>query len=153
MTEFIGKTISLGRVLLDTNVVSERNKPSPSPQVMNFLRDLDEQQTFISSVTVAELERGIHLLQNRESVRAQRLRLWLDTVLLPQFAERILPFDTPVALRWGQLTGTEAARRQPPAILDSMLAATASSHGLTLITRNTSDFLSLNIAVFNPWNE
>ena len=120
---------------------------------MNFLRDLDEQQTFISSVTVAELERGIHLLQSRESVRAQRLRLWLDTILLPQFAERILPFDTPVALRWGQLAGTEAARRQPPALLDSMLAATASCHGLTLITRNTRDFLSLNIAVFNPWNE
>ncbi|WP_234009277.1 type II toxin-antitoxin system VapC family toxin [Deinococcus sp. NW-56] len=139
-------------ILLDTNVLSETAKKRPDPTVTAYLADLDFTQTFIGAASVAEIERGIHLLRGREPVRAQRLQTWLEAYVLPRFGERVLPFDLNVAREWGRLMGTEAARRQPPPLLDSLLAATASAHRLTLVTRNTADFLAFPVAVYNPWN-
>lgn len=132
-------------------MISESSKVRPDPAVMAYLGSLDLSRTFISAVSVAELERGINLLQNREPARAQRLRTWVETTVLPRFRENALPFDLRVAREWGRLMGVEAVRRQPPAMLDSQLAATASAHRLTVVTRNTSDFLVFPVAVFNPW--
>lgn len=137
-------------VLPDTNVLSETSRKRPDGAVTAYLADLDLTRTFIGAVSVAELERGIGLLE-REPARAQRLRTWLEAFVLPRFEGRVLPFDLNVAREWGRLVGTEAVRRQPPPLLDSLLAATASAHRLTLITRNTSDFLAFPVAVYNPW--
>ncbi len=143
--------MSITPVLLDTNIVSESSKAKPDPGVTAYLGRLDLSQTFVSAVSVAELERGITLLQNREPVRAQRLRTWLEATVLPRFGQNVLPFDLNVAREWGRLMGAETVRRQPPALLDSQLAATASAHRLTVVTRNTADFLVFPVAVFNLW--
>lgn len=144
-------SLPLGAVLLDTNVLSETAKRQPEAAVMAFLDALDADTVYLSAVTVAELERGIHLAQLRDLKRAQTLRNWFSTVVLPAYAERILSFDLEVARVWGQLMGSEAARRQPPAPQDSLIAATAFAHRLTLVTRNTADFLAFPVAVVNPW--
>lgn len=130
-------------VLLDTHVLSGTSRTRPDDAVTAYLADLDLTQTFIGAISVAELERGIGLLREREPARAQRLRTWLEAF--------VLPFDLNVAREWGRLMGTGAARRQPPPLLDSLLAATVSAHHLTLITRNTNDFLAFPVAVHNPW--
>lgn len=136
--------------LLDTNVLSETARQRPAPQVLDFLARLNERQTFVSAVTLAELERGVHLSALQDLRRAQRLRQWLERVVT-EHGERILPFDAEAARSWGLLTGNEAARRQPPARFDSLIAATAHAHRLTLATRNTADFLAFPVAVVNPW--
>ena len=143
--------MSVTPVLLDTNVISESSKAKPDPGVMAYLSRIDLSQTFISAVSVAELERGVNVLQNREPARAQRLRTWLEATVLPRFGGNVLPFDLNVAREWGLLMGAVTVRRQPPALLDSLLAATASAHRMTVVTRNTADFLVFPVAVFNPW--
>ncbi|WP_412029412.1 type II toxin-antitoxin system VapC family toxin [Deinococcus yunweiensis] len=140
-----------GAVLLDTNVLSETARRQPDGGVMAFLDALDADSVYLSAITVAELERGIHLTQLRDLTRAQMLRTWFTTVVLAAHGDRILPFDLEVAQTWGQLMGSEAARRQPPAPQDSMIAATAVTHRLTVVTRNTADFLAFPVAVINPW--
>lgn len=137
--------------LLDTNVLSELSRKQPAPAVLNFLASIDEEQFFISAVTLAELERGIHLTALQDPAKAAQLRAWLERQIVSQNTGQILPFDTDVARVWGMLLGTEAARKQPRPLMDSLIAATAYAHRLTLVTRNTADFLAFPIAVLNPW--
>ena len=138
-------------VLLDTNVLSELSKTRPDARVMTYLAALPLGNTFISAVSAAEIERGIVKLQDQDPERAQRLRGWLETTVLPKFGSQILPFDLLVAREWGRLLGSQEMTRQPPALLDSLIAATASAHRLLLVTRNTRDFLRFPLAVYDPW--
>ncbi|TDE85224.1 type II toxin-antitoxin system VapC family toxin [Deinococcus sp. S9] len=143
--------MSAEHFLLDTNILSETSRATPDPQVVAFLQGLREGQAFVSSLSVAELERGIHALLPRQPHRAGELRAWLERQILPVYGAYVLPFNLEAARAWGQLTTSEAARKQPPARMDSLIAATAYAHRLTLATRNTADFLAFPIAVFNPW--
>lgn len=145
--------MSAEQFLLDTNVLSETSRSTPEPRVVAFLQRLREGRAFVSSLTVAELERGIHALLPRQPRRAGELRAWLERQVLPAYGPYVLPFDLETARAWGQLTTSEAARKQPPAHVDSLIAATAYAHRLTLATRNTADFLNFPIAVFNPWTD
>ena len=138
-------------VLLDTNVLSELSRPRPDARVSRYLGALPLELTFISAVSIAEVERGIVRLQERDPERAQGLRTWLEGTVLPQFVTQILPFDLRVASEWGRLVGTQQMTRQPPALLDSLIAATASAHRLLMVTRNTRDFLKFPLAVHDPW--
>lgn len=137
--------------LLDTNVLSEMRRRQPAPQVMAFLEGLDAEQVFLSAVTIGEIHRGIYLTALRDEEKALLLRQWLETQVMPEYGHAILPFDTRTAEAWGLLTGTERSRRQPPSVQDSLIAATAYAHRLTLVTRNTADFMAFPIAVLNPW--
>lgn len=139
--------------LLDTNVLSELRKKRPEPNVLAFLETLDEDQVFISAVTIAEITKGIHLVALTDEDKAFLLRHWLETQIMPAYFSAILPFDTRAAESWGLLMGTEKNRRQPPSVQDSFIAATAYAHRLTLVTRNTADFQAFPIAVFNPWKD
>lgn len=139
------------RVLLDTNVLSETTRPQPAPSVLAYLERLRPEQTFVSTLSIAELTRGMELLNARQPERAARLRLWLHDIVVPNFADRLLPFDLNCAQEWGRLTSSEDARRRPPALLDSLIAATAAHHRLTLVTRNTRDFQQFPISVYDPW--
>jgi hypothetical protein len=101
---------------------------------------------FLSAISVLELEMGVLLVERRDRSQGQRLRSWLDYQVLPAFSERILPIDTQVALRCAALHVPN-----PQAERDALLAATALVHGMTVATRNTSDFLATGVPLLDPW--
>ena len=135
------------RFLLDTNIVSEVRKGRRSdPNVSNWYAGVDESKLFISSLTVGEIRRGIELARRRRDVdQAEALETWLQTVI-QHFSGRILTVDTEEADTWGQIS---AIRTVP--VVDSLLAATAIVHDMTLVTRNAADVAGLGVQVLNPF--
>ena len=125
-------------LLLDTNVLSEVQRPAPDLKVIGWLDAVDEDRVFISVASIAELRRGIALMDDGR--RRTALAAWLANDLPARFAERILPIDHAVAEHWGNLMAQ--GRR-------SFFAATALTNDLTLITRN-KDFTSFGVPIFNP---
>lgn len=132
--------------LLDTNVLSELRRKTPNPQVRQWFADRPASTLYLSVLTLGEIRKGIEGLSDP----ARRLPLidWLETELPAFFAGRILPVDLRVADGWGRLVAQ--AGRPVPAI-DSLLAATAAVHGLTLVTRNVRDVQGLAVPVIDPW--
>jgi predicted nucleic acid-binding protein len=135
--------------LLDTNVVSEWVKARPNPGVIAWLSDADEDRVFVSVVTLAELRYGIERLAGGR--RRKRLDAWLVGELPLRFEGRILSIDEVTTDAWGRVVARGEAAGRPIGIIDAFIAATAEVHGLTLVTRNVSDFEPLVSAVFNPW--
>jgi toxin FitB len=136
--------------LLDTNVVSEWVKPRPDPGVVAWCASIDEDRTFISVVTLAELRHGIERLP----IGRRRLRLeeWLEHELLSRFDGRILSIDVAIGDAWGKVVARADKTGQPANTMDAFLAATAELHQLTVVTRNIGDFRKLTNSVINPWN-
>lgn len=132
--------------LVDTNVLSELRRRNPDPGVRQWIAERPASALYLSVLTLGELRKGIEILPAGE--RKQRLLDWLEADLPTFFAGRILPIDAAVADRWGRLVAQ--AGRPLPAI-DSLLAATALVHGLTLITRNLRDFQVSQLQVIDPW--
>jgi predicted nucleic acid-binding protein len=137
--------------LLDTSVVSELVRKAPNEQVVNWLDRQDEETLYLSVLTLGELEKGISKL--RASSRRDRLQTWLTRDLAARFAERLLPIDTPVAARWGKLSGEAERRGRPLPVIDSLIAATALEHGFAVVTRNISDFERCGVACVDPWEQ
>lgn len=134
--------------LLDTNVVSELRK-SASRMHLGVRRWSQETKTHLlhlSALTVMELEVGIRRLRRRDEAQAAILDGWLTDHVLPTFEGRILSVDLAVARR-ASILQAEA----PRPVVDSLIAATAAVHGLTVVTRNVSDFEPLGVAVLDPW--
>ena len=132
--------------LLDTCVLSEPARKTPNPRVVQWLAEESEEEFFISVLTLGELWKGATLLPDGRQRR--QILLWLQRDIRQRFEGRILPVNEAVALAWGQLLAQ--AGRPLPAI-DSLIAATAVAHHLTLVTRNTEDMADTGAAVFNPW--
>jgi toxin FitB len=130
--------------LLDTNVASELRRKLPNPGVVSWFLHRPASTLFLSVLTLGELRKGIEGAP--DATRRMALSDWLETELPRFFAGRMLNLDAPIADRWGRLIA--AAGR--PAI-DSLLAATAAHHGLSLVTRNARDFEGVGIEVINPW--
>lgn len=137
--------------LLDTNVVSEWVRPRPDSGVIAWLAEVDEDQAFLSVVTLAELRRGIARMAR--SRRRTQLDEWLHRDLPLRFENRILPIDSQVALIWGDIVSEREAEGRPITVMDAFIAATARTYNLTLVTRNTSDFAGSVTAIANPWLE
>jgi predicted nucleic acid-binding protein len=135
--------------LLDTNVVSELVRPRPNPGLVEWLAERDEDQVFLSVVTLAELRYGIARLPVGR--RRRSLEEWLRGGLLQRFDGRILPVDDDVALTWGDVTAECAAAGRPIEAMDALIAATVRVRALELVTRNTRDFEAALIPVHNPW--
>lgn len=133
--------------LLDTNVLSELRRKAADPGVLNWVAGRPASTLYLSVLTLGEIRKGVEGVGDRE--RRQSLLDWLETDLPAYFMDRILPIDEAVADRWGRIVA--GARRPLPAI-DSLLAATAITHDLVLVTRNVKDFASLPLEVFNPWS-
>ena len=131
--------------LLDTNVISELTRPLPDPAVARWLSE-HEDEFYLSTLTLGEIHKSI--LSLPDSARRRRLASWFDQEIRPWFAGRLLPVDERVALRWGRLLA-EAGRPLPA--IDSLLAATALEHDLTLATRSTADMAHTGVSLFNPW--
>jgi predicted nucleic acid-binding protein len=135
--------------LLDTNVISElRRRNRADPRVVAWAAAIPDAPTFLSVVTIFEVERGILSIERRDPDQARELRHWLETRLLPDFGKRILEVDVAVARRCAALHVPD-----PRPERDALLAATALVHGMTVVTRNTRDFAAMGVAVLNPWLE
>jgi len=133
--------------LLDTNVISElRNgKPQQSLAVRAWAETLPANQLYLSAITVLELEMGVLRRERKDVQQGKILRTWVE-IVLQQFAGQVLPFTGETALRCAGMHVPD-----PRSFRDSMIAATAQQHGLTLVTRNVADFEGLSIKLLNPW--
>jgi hypothetical protein len=134
--------------LLDTPVVSEPARPNPSESVLNWLT-VHAADSALSVITVGELQKGIS--QMPAGTRRTRFDAWISNAVLRGF--QILPVDTRVALVWGRLLGEAAAEGSPLPNLDSLIAATALVHDLTVVTRNVRHFERCGVVVKNPWGD
>ena len=135
--------------LLDTNVVSELRKVrtgKADARVTAWAHVTPASEMFLSAISVLELELGLLLVERRDRAQATLLRVWLDQHVLPAFDGRILPVDTAVARHCAKLHVPD-----PRAERDALIAATALVHGLTVVTRNVSDFETTNVGLLNPW--
>jgi toxin FitB len=130
--------------LLDTNAISELDKPTPNAGLGDWLDKVDWNDLFVSVITIAELWEGISRLQHGRKRRSYEASFEL---LPDRFAGRILPVDFAVAIRFGE---TQAERGPLPA-LDALIAATAITHRLTLVTRNTKDMARTGAEILDPW--
>jgi len=101
---------------------------------------------YLSVISLQELEIGVLRMERRDPVQAIALRTWFDGKLRPHFDERVLPIDTAVALRSAGLQVPD-----PKSYRDVLIAATAMVHGMTVVTRNVSDFKLSGVPVLNPF--
>jgi hypothetical protein len=140
--------------LLDTNVLSESRKASRKrtgaakldPNVQKWFASVDASSLYLSAISILELEIGCLLVELRDAAQGSVLRRWLRDRVLPAFAERILPVDVAVAQRCAALHVPNPLEDR-----DSLIAATALVHGMTVVTRNTAHFQRTGVALLNPW--
>ena len=135
--------------LLDTNILSELRRPKPEPKVLTFVAALSLEQLTVSAVTFAEIRFGIELVA--DPGRRADLSDWLVHQVRPMFEGRVLAVSEDVMVKWRLLVeeGRKAGHTfsQP----DLIIAATAACHGLTILSRDTSDFERARVPVVNPW--
>jgi toxin FitB len=137
--------------LLDTNILSEGRKPKPDARVTAFYDAQPLNTLYVSVVNIAEIRFGIELQQ--DLARRVQLNDWLTLKLRPAFAGRILPVTEDILLKWRLLMEDGRKIGHTYSHPDLLLAATALQHGLTVVTRDRSDFDMARVPVFNPWDE
>jgi toxin FitB len=132
------------RFLLDTNVVSELRKPKPHGAVVAWLNHLNDEQLFLSAVTLGELQSGIERTRAQDTKKALEIESWVD-----QLADsiRVLPMDALCFREWARLM----SGKSNTLVEDAMIAATARIHGLTVATRNERDFAAFGVSLLNPF--
>jgi toxin FitB len=134
--------------ILDTNVVSELRKGKKAyPNVTTWVAGTDVDSMFISVVSIMEIDIGIRRLV-KDATQQEMLRQWFQGNVLTSFEGKILPIDTDVALICASLHVPDAKSDR-----DAWIAATALVHGMTVVTRNTSDFIHTGIKLINPWEK
>lgn len=136
--------------LLDTNIVSESRKLGTAridPNAARWLWQVDTATCFLSAMTIFELERGVRQMERRDPQQGSILRSWLDGQVMPAFEHRVLPLSRDVALVCAGLHIPD-----PKAERDAWIAATAIGAGLTLVTRNTSDFATMSVRLVDPFD-
>ena len=132
--------------LLDTNVIFELAKKTPSKKVLTWFEPVGNERLFVSALTLGEIQKGVERLPN--SAKKTKLQVWLENELLTWFEGRVLAVDAGVADCWGRL---EAQCKRPLPAIDLLLAATAIHHDLSLVTRNTKDFDIIALRLINPF--
>ncbi|MDQ2084348.1 type II toxin-antitoxin system VapC family toxin [Xanthobacteraceae bacterium Astr-EGSB] len=130
--------------LVDTNVISEARRGSPV--ALAWLRTVDPNSVYLSTLTLGEIMRGIALKQKSDPKAASHLAEWLRKIR-HDHADRILPVTDQIAVEWGRM-----AAERPRGDVDGLIAATATVHDLVIVTRNIADFDDTGAAVVNPWD-
>jgi predicted nucleic acid-binding protein len=139
------------RYLLDTNIISNVTKPSPSPTLLTWMAEQDDDDLFIASLTVAEIRRGI--LEKPAGRRRNELEDWFVGPEGPQalFAGRVLPFDDAAALIWARIMAEGRSTGRPRSALGTIIAAVADANGCVLVTDNEKDYAG--VETINPLSE
>ena len=135
--------------VLDTNVVSELRKArlgKANTNVTAWAESVDAADLFVSAITIMELELGVLSIERKDATHGAILRSWLEQQVLPEFARRTLPVDTAVAQRCARLHVPDKRSER-----DALIAATALVHGMTVVTRNTADFVPTGVSLIDPW--
>jgi predicted nucleic acid-binding protein len=136
------------KYLLDTNVVCEATAKHPEATVLAWT-ETHADECFLSSISLGEIWKGLYRLP--EGKRKRALSRWVDG-LESDFAEQILGLDTMTLKSWGKLYAKHEAKGFNMDVMDSLIAATALEHQLTVVTRNTADFPA-DVNTFNPWRD
>jgi toxin FitB len=135
--------------VLDTNVVSELRKVRlgrANKNVTAWAQSVDAADLFVSAITIMELELGVLSIERKDAAQGALLRSWLEQQVLPEFSGRTLPINTAVAQRCAQLHVPDMRGER-----DAFIAATALVHGMTMVTRNVTDFEPTGVTLINPW--
>lgn len=133
------------KYLLDTNIVSELRKPKPHGGVLAWLKQLRDEQIFLSAVTLGELQRGIERTRGRDRIKAVEIETWVERLAA---STQVLSMDAMCFREWARLM----EGKQDHLLEDAMIAATARIHGLVVATRNDKDFAQLDVPVENPFH-
>ena len=136
-------------LVLDTNVISELMKISPSPRVMEWWSQQQFGELFTSTLTVAEILYGIEILPKGK--RRDALLAEAEAVFTQDLAGRILPFDEEAARSFPEIAAGRRTQGRPMAEFDAQIAAIARSRRATLATRNVTDFEGCGLRLENPW--
>jgi toxin FitB len=130
--------------LLDTNIVSELRKIRPHGAVVSWLETIDDAQLHLSAATLGEIQAGIEITREQDVEKAKELEEWTDRVASTY---NVLPMDAATFRLWAKFMH----RKSDTIYEDAMIAACASLHQLTVVTRNVRDFESFKVATFNPF--
>lgn len=136
--------------LIDTCCISELVKSRPSEKVIRWFTDHDELKMYLSVITFGEIQKGIEKLP--PSARRSRIERWVGNDLRERFKNRILDITLRETELWGKVLATSQAEGNPLPALDALIAATALSHNLSVVTRNISDMQASGVDLVNPWN-
>jgi predicted nucleic acid-binding protein len=136
------------RYLLDTNIISNIIKPTPSPSLLAWMAEQIDEDLFVSALTIAEIRRGI--LEKPAGRKRDQLEAWFSGPEGPSalFAGRVLSFDEKAGMIWAQLMAEGKAKGRPRSALDTIIAATAMASDCVVVTDNEKDFA--NVEIVNP---
>lgn len=135
--------------LLDTCVFSELIKKEPCKSVTEWVLQQDEELFYVSALTFGEIKKGIEKMT--DTTRKKKLDQWFQDFLMLRFWHRLLVIDGPVANTWGELIAKAEKKGRVLPTIDSLIAATAITHHLHIVTRNVKDFDKINVSIINPW--
>jgi predicted nucleic acid-binding protein len=136
-------------ILVDTNIISEMMKPSPSASVMAWLDQQEVTQLFITTITIAEIFYGLNILP--EGNRRTLLEDAFNKAIIAAFKHRVLSFDEPAAHLYGKIMGKRKELGQPLSVSDGQISAIARAHGSAIATRNIRDFADCGVNLINPF--
>lgn len=137
------------RYLLDTNVISEFIAKKPNQKVLDFVNSLDEDNIYLSVITIGEIKFGIQKVESQ--TKKEQLLFWLEDDLLKRFEGKIVNIDTDTMLMWGEINQHLQSIGRAIPIVDSLIASSCVSKDFTLITRNVKDFYNFDIEIINPF--
>jgi predicted nucleic acid-binding protein len=137
------------RFVLDTCVISERNRPRPDAGVADWVQAQQLEHLFLTSIVVGELAEGVERMPSgrRRNVYSQ----WLDRMINVEFDGRVLAFDTLAARQYGRMVAASFRKGRPPDMGDAQIAAVAAVHGMTIVTRDVGGFEPFGVPLVNPW--
>lgn len=136
------------KYLIDTCVFSEYKKPIPETKVLAWLAAQPDETMYVSVLTFGELEKGV--IRMPDSTKKQNLMIFLGD-LQRRYESNILDIDLRVMRRWAAMIASLESKGRPTPVIDSLIAATALEHNLTLVTRNEDDFADTGVTVLNIW--
>ncbi|ATW34181.1 type II toxin-antitoxin system VapC family toxin [Candidatus Williamhamiltonella defendens] len=130
--------------LLDTNIISEIRKIRPHGAVVSWIENIPDASLFLSAVTIGEIQAGIEITREQDAIRASSIETWLTQI---SSTYNVLPMSAETFQLWAKLMH----RKSNTLYEDAMIAATALTHNLTVVTRNTRDFEAFDLPLFNPF--
>jgi predicted nucleic acid-binding protein len=138
------------KYLIDTCVMSECIKKTPNSRIENWFNQQQPENLFLSSLTIAEIKSGIYKIRISQPTRSNALKHWLNKIEI-DFSTRILPITDEVLNQWAEITADAQLQGKKMQVMDSLIAATAYTHKLILVTRNVDDFAAAPIEILNPY--